>query len=68
MIVSKLISLLSDLDPNEGIVFQYLTAEHSGYDEASFVDIARSLLEDDDFASESAYFLQRWIDDAADEL
>jgi hypothetical protein len=68
MTVSKLISLLSELDPNEGIVFQYLTAEHAGYDEPSFRDIASALLEDEDFASESAFFLQRWIEDAADEI
>lgn len=68
MTVEKLISLLSTLDPNEGIVFQYLTAEHAGYDEATMRDIGEILTNDPDFGSESSYFLQRWIDDAAEEL
>jgi hypothetical protein len=66
--VKKLILMLSKLDPDEQIVAQYITAKQSGYAPKDLGKIARALMEDDDFKSEHSLFLDRWMEQAADEL
>lgn len=68
MNVSKLMDLLSTLDPDEPIVFQFLLHEHTSIDYTAeeFQRIADYLEDSDSFGEETSSVLYRWCEEALD--
>ena len=66
MRVSKLMSLLSRLDPDEPIVFQFLLQEHTNFTPEEFDRIADYLEDSDSFGDETARMLKDWCFEALD--
>ena len=64
--VKSLIEQLKTLDPKEGIVFQYFTAEHANLDEDEFKDVAEYLMGNDQFATDASEVFRSWITEAVD--
>ncbi len=68
MNVSKLMDLLSTLDPDEPIVFQFLLHEHLNLDYTAeeFERIADYLEDSDSFGEETARVMRDWCEEALD--
>ena len=66
MRVSKLMDLLSTLDPDEPIVFQFLIQEYGDYTPEDFERIADYLAQNDNFASDSSRLMFEWCEEALD--
>lgn len=60
--VAQLIKHLKTEDPNAVVVFQYVLAEHTDWDEDDFEDRA-TLLESSEFPDESALYINQWLTD-----
>jgi hypothetical protein len=66
--VSKLIKHLQHLDPNEPILVQYLTAEHTLLDDEEFSAVVAYLDDNVSFYEEASDFFQAWVTEAHDVL
>lgn len=60
--VSQLIEHLKTEDPNAVVVFQYILAEHTEWDEDDF-EARADLLDSSSFADESSQYIKTWLDD-----
>lgn len=52
--------------PEEPIVFQYMVAEYTSFDDDTFAEIANYLMNNDSFGEESAEFFTAWMNEAED--
>ena len=66
MRVSKLMDLLSTLDPDEPIVFQFLTQEGGDYTKEEFQRIADYLHDSTSFGEETSRVFFQWCEEALD--
>jgi hypothetical protein len=67
MRVSQLIELLQEEhDPDEPIVFQFLTQEHADYTPKEFDSIADYLAQNDNYASDTSRLMREWCEEALD--
>jgi hypothetical protein len=64
MKVSKLMDLLSTLDPDEPIVFQFLLAEHTDYSVSRFAELVDILEDSDSFGDHTSRVLKEWLVEA----
>ena len=66
MTIEKLIDLLKTYDPNEPVVFQFLTQEDGDYTPEDFERIADYLEDSDSFGDETARVMRDWCEEALD--
>lgn len=66
--VKDLIEQLQKLDPEDAILFQYMTSEFLDMHEYMFADVVEYLDDNSDFADESAKMFKGWINEAEYEL
>lgn len=66
--VNTLIKQLQLLDPEEPILFQYLTTEFVGYGTEDFSNIVDYLDDNSQFADDSVEVFRSWITEAASVL
>lgn len=66
MTIEKLIDLLKTYDPNEPVVFQFLTQEDGDYTPEDFERIADYLAQNDNYASDSSRLMYEWCEEALD--
>jgi phage/plasmid-associated DNA primase len=60
--IAQLIEHLKTEDQNATVVFQYVLAEHTDWDEDDFEDRA-TLLDSSGFPDESASYIKQWLAD-----
>ena len=60
--VAQLIEHLKTEDPNTVVVFQYILAEHTDWDEDDF-ETRAELLDSSDFPDESSAYIKQWLND-----
>lgn len=66
--IKDLIHQLQLLDPEDSILFQYMTSEFLDMHEYQFADVVEYLDDNSTFADDSADVLKAWINEAVDVL